>query len=549
MSDMNPGQLKTSFLADFNRLKNRLENAGLWADVQKKLHDPRTIEVKANRTFTHGHRTAFALRIGDSVGKVWACIDGSVIDEEGYSSTLAQDIDIATKRRTKLCKQNTWPEAFKRDVYGPLGSEHLALVRFDIARWAVLRQSNHISYGDIIQPDFEDLAQALRKYRLTDFGNRPSTAGVPLPFKPYVFRRMSSKSVLKDNSGAKATGRTIDPQQSDEQRIERIPSDAGKNESSDEPNAANDIQEAMFEDDAAVDADPLPPYSRDELDPDSEVEPASSEDDAATDSDPLPLRSTEHVVRRKTLRSAQAAKYAKETGLAELGDASRETLHNIGEISSSVHGSDDNSESSSDSLATSKGGSPEGVENNDLEFNDLLNRYRRSEAPGISSPSALSSSPPALPSSHGPSALTASASTQQNHRRKPRVSPAHVSQSKRRPNHVARPKTRTQELLQELGDMAEVSRGLAESDTRQFSDPLEMLKERRTRLDRRIDHEFARGDRGDEILREILEIEARKAAGQTGTGGENDEAEVEQDGLGEKMLEQSNGNADNYIGE
>jgi hypothetical protein len=97
--------------------------------------------------------------------------------------------------------------------------------------------------------------------------------------------------------------------------------------------------------------------------------------------------------------------------------------------------------------------------------------------------------------------------------------------------------------------MAEVSRGLAESDTRQFSDPLEMLKEQQTRLDRRIDHEFTRGDRGDEILREILEIEARKAPGQPGTGGENDEADHEQDGLGEETAEHGNGHPGNYMGE
>ncbi|KAH3976285.1 hypothetical protein HBH64_090220 [Parastagonospora nodorum] len=216
MTDMDPGQLRSAFLSNFNRLKNALEQNGLWADVQKKLHDSGAIEVKVNKHFTNGHRTAFALRIGDSRGKVWACIDSKVIDEDGYDSAQAEEIDMYTKRQIRLCQWNTWPASFKRDIYGPFGSENLALVRFDIARWAVLRQSNHISYGDIIQPNLQDLTEALRKYRPADLGSLPNPARLPLRVRQYKFSRTNSQSVSKDNSGAKATGRAMNPQQSDE---------------------------------------------------------------------------------------------------------------------------------------------------------------------------------------------------------------------------------------------------------------------------------------------------------------------------------------------
>jgi hypothetical protein len=60
-------------------------------------------------------------------------------------------------------------------------------------------------------------------------------------------------------------------------------------------------------------------------------------------------------VSRKTRRSARAAKDAEETGLTELGDDSGKVLHNLGEVSSSYRGSQDDSDLSSDSLATSRG--------------------------------------------------------------------------------------------------------------------------------------------------------------------------------------------------
>ncbi|KAH4051765.1 hypothetical protein HBI26_172470 [Parastagonospora nodorum] len=265
MTDMDPGQLRSAFLSNFNRLKNALEQNGLWADVQKKLHDSGAIEVKVNKHFTNGHRTAFALRIGDSRGKVWACIDGKVIDEDGYDSAQAEEIDIYTKRQIRLCQWNTWPVSFKRDIYGPFGSENLA-------RWAVLRQSNHISYGDSIQPNLQDLTEALRKYRPANFGSRPNPAGLPLPFRQYKFRRTNSQSVSKDNSGAKATGRALNPQQSDELQNEKTPNIADNRASADElspvndVNDVNDIEEAMSEDDAAMDLDSLPLHSREQRD-------------------------------------------------------------------------------------------------------------------------------------------------------------------------------------------------------------------------------------------------------------------------------------------
>lgn len=96
-----------------------------------------------------------------------------MIDDDGYPSTPAQEIHMYTKSQIRLCAWNTWPTAFKREICGPLLGERLAFVRFDIARWAIWEQSNHISYSDIIQPNFENLTEALRKYRLADLVTVP----------------------------------------------------------------------------------------------------------------------------------------------------------------------------------------------------------------------------------------------------------------------------------------------------------------------------------------------------------------------------------------
>ncbi|KAH3906654.1 hypothetical protein HBH56_201430 [Parastagonospora nodorum] len=521
---MDPGQLRSAFLSNFNRLKNALEQNGLWADVQKKLHDSGAIEVKVNKHFTNGHRTAFALRIGDSRGKVWACIDGKVIDEDGYDSAQAEEIDKYTKRQIRLCQWNTWPASFKRDIYGPFGSENLALVRFDIARWAVLRQSNHISYGDSIQPNLQDLTEALRKYRPANFGSRPNPAGLPLPFRQYKFSRTNSQSVSKDNSDAKATGRALDPQQSDELQNEKTPNIADNRVSVDElspindVNDVNDIEEAISEDCQAAGLHPLRQHAKKvtmiNLNIDHAVQnsiyrtdrlPAhtalqlSYKDDAAMVLDPLPLHSREQVVGRKTRRSARAAKDAQEKGLTELGDDSRKVLHNLGEFSSSYRGSQDDSDSSSDSLATSRGDTLENVEADDRDIDNSLDHHRR-------------------------------------YHTMPLVQ-----------RHAAK------KSCKNLKDMAEVSHSLtaeqAERDKlvarmtkKQIPAALQIAKERQTALYRRIDQAFARSDRQDELTNELLEMVAGTATGQTGTGDEEDER-------GEEMPKHSDGHSDNYMGE
>lgn len=92
---------------------------------------------------------------------------------------------------------------------------------------------------------------------------------------------MGPQSVSKDNSDAESTGHALDPQQSCEQRNEKMPSIAGKSASSGERSPVNDVEKAMSEDDAAVDADPISPFSRHKLDPENEIGQAASEDDVA----------------------------------------------------------------------------------------------------------------------------------------------------------------------------------------------------------------------------------------------------------------------------
>ncbi|KAH3976263.1 hypothetical protein HBH64_090230 [Parastagonospora nodorum] len=272
------------------------------------------------------------------------------------------------------------------------------------------------------------------------------------------------------------------------------------------------------------------------------------------DLDQLPLQSREQGVGCKTRRSARAAKDAEETGLTELGDDSRKVLHNLGEFSSSYRGSQDDSDSSSDSLAASRGGTLEDVEADDRDIDNSLDHHRRSQATAIPSATVLSSSQPALPSSNESFALAAPDSSQQDHRRKPQV-PSEVSDvpSRRRPYYATRPKTRSEEILQELKDMAEVSHGLtaeqAERDKlvarmtkKQIPDALKIAKEHQTALYRRIDQAFARSDRQDELTSELLEMVAGTATGQTGTGDEEDER-------GEEMPKHSDGHSDNYMGE
>ncbi|EAT83574.2 hypothetical protein SNOG_09382 [Parastagonospora nodorum SN15] len=486
---MDPGQLRSAFLSNFNRLKNALEQNGLWADVQKKLHDSGAIEVKVNKHFTNGHRTAFALRIGDSRGKVWACIDGKVIDEDGYDSAQAEEIDKYTKRQIRLCQWNTWPASFKRDIYGPFGSENLALVRFDIARWAVLRQSNHISYGDSIQPNLQDLTEALRKYRPANFGSRPNPAGLPLPFRQYKFSRTNSQSVSKDNSDAKATGRALDPQQSDELQNEKTPNIADNRVSVDElspindVNDVNDIEEAISEDCQAAGLHPLRQHAK-------KVTMINLNIDHAVQN--ILLR--QEATLWKTLRPMIVIL----TILSIITVAVRQPPF-------------------------------------------LPQLYCHLPNPHYHIQMSL------LHSQH---LINRSKAIEESCRYLQKYLTYHLGVDHTMPlvqRHAAK------KSCKNLKDMAEVSHSLtaeqAERDKlvarmtkKQIPAALQIAKERQTALYRRIDQAFARSDRQDELTNELLEMVAGTATGQTGTGDEEDER-------GEEMPKHSDGHSDNYMGE
>jgi hypothetical protein len=119
--------------------------------------------------------------------------------------------------------------------------------------------------------------------------------------------------------------------------------------------------------------------------------------------------------------------------------------------------------------------------------------------------------------------------------------------------YATRPKTRSDEILQELEDMAEVSHCItteqagrdkltARRTKKQISDAPKIAKERPTALYRRTDQAFVRSDRQDELTGESLEMVAGTATGQTGTGDEEDER-------GEEIPKHSDGHSDNYMGE
>lgn len=178
-------------------LRTRLEEAGMGPIAQHRLHTPTSITVEMNKRFTvHGGQTytvSFALYVGEaeSGGEVWASSEDTVIHKPvtAYARILSQH---SSKVYIKLPDTNTWPTRVLAGVRKPMDPRTLAMVSFDIVRWAA--QAKPANIAEVVFPDPEILIEALKVYTpanghklyATQGTMRPSWANHRPPSIPYA---------------------------------------------------------------------------------------------------------------------------------------------------------------------------------------------------------------------------------------------------------------------------------------------------------------------------------------------------------------------------
>jgi hypothetical protein len=63
------------------------------------------------------HTAAFALRIGESNGDIWACSNGHVLHEQILPYRCTYLILRPSDQRIVLTKSNTWPAVVRKNLY------------------------------------------------------------------------------------------------------------------------------------------------------------------------------------------------------------------------------------------------------------------------------------------------------------------------------------------------------------------------------------------------------------------------------------------------
>lgn len=183
-------------------LLNSIRKAGLDEALEHELHNPATLEVVQDKTFfVDGRRITldFALCLSKEHGvAMWVAADGKVFSERNGKRSSERKVQVLGKNaNVRLRTSITWPAYFRMNFHPSSDPYALALVRFDIVRWAA--QSNLASGLDyVVSPDANHLINALNEY--LSVSRLPKASQAPLASQPQPAGQPQSSSEHRKNA-------------------------------------------------------------------------------------------------------------------------------------------------------------------------------------------------------------------------------------------------------------------------------------------------------------------------------------------------------------